>query len=103
MSATRIEPNTPAAWFNEGSAFEMAGQSAEALERYEHAVALDSTYAAAYINIGRLRIAAGQLDAARDAYEHAVSADATNAEQGKTASAVYSWSSVQDVAVTVNQ
>jgi len=32
-----------------------------------------------------------------------LSADATNAEQGKTASAVYSWSSVQDVAVTVNQ
>lgn len=32
-----------------------------------------------------------------------LSADATNAEQGKTASAVYSWSSVQDAAVTVNQ
>ncbi|GAA2031242.1 hypothetical protein GCM10009740_21280 [Terrabacter terrae] len=32
-----------------------------------------------------------------------LSADATNAEQGKTAGAVYSWSSVQDAATTVNQ
>ncbi|MEW1952844.1 TasA family protein [Terrabacter sp. NPDC080008] len=32
-----------------------------------------------------------------------LSADATNAEQGKTASAVYAWSSVQDTATTTNQ
>lgn len=79
-AVTRLEPNTAAAWFNEGSALEMAGQQATALQRYEHAVALDPSYVAAYINIGRLRIAAGELDAARDAYEHAVGADATNAD-----------------------
>ncbi len=77
---TRIEPNSAPAWFNEGSALDLAGHRADALQRYERAVDLNPSYAAAYVNMGSLLLGEGHVGEARRSYEHAVRADAKNAD-----------------------
>ncbi len=79
-AVTRLDPNAPAAWFNEGSALEQAGQRAEALRRYEQAIAVDPSYAPAYLNMGGLLLADGRIEEARKEYEHAVRAEPGNAD-----------------------
>jgi tetratricopeptide (TPR) repeat protein len=79
-AATRLDPASAAAWFNEGVALEATGDAAAATRRYEQAVRLSPDYSAAHNNLGTLLMKGGQLDAASRAYEQAVRANPGNAE-----------------------
>src|SRR3974377_1240255 len=58
-----------------GNALEEQGRYAEAMARYDSAVAPDPRCARAHLNRGNVLLAAAQIDAARDAYQLAIACD----------------------------
>ena len=79
-AATRIEPTSAAAWFNEGVALEALGNRDAARTRYAEAIKLDPGYSAALNNLGSVLMREGRIDDARPEFERAVRADPRNAE-----------------------
>lgn len=61
---TRLQPQSPAAHYNEGVALEALGREAQAAARYEHATRLSLAYAPAHFASANLLYRRGQLDAA---------------------------------------
>ncbi|MFN7985336.1 MAG: tetratricopeptide repeat protein [Vicinamibacterales bacterium] len=79
-AVSRLEPQSAAAWFNEGVALEALGRATDASTRYARAVQLKPDYAAARVNLGSLFVRAGRLDDARREYAAAIAADRRNAD-----------------------
>jgi Flp pilus assembly protein TadD len=77
-AVTRLEPESAAAWFNEGVALEALGRVTEAARRYEGAVARRPAYSAALNNLGALWLRAGRVREAASMLSRAADADATN-------------------------
>ncbi len=79
MSGRARAASAPA-WFNEGTALEALGRTADAASRYREAIRLDPGYSPAHNNSGALLLRAGRIIEARAAFERAVAADAANAD-----------------------
>jgi tetratricopeptide (TPR) repeat protein/mono/diheme cytochrome c family protein len=79
-AVTRVEPHSPAAWYNEGVALEALGKTSDAGLRYREAIRRDPTYSAAHNNLGSLLVKDGQLAQAQHEYERAVESDPSNAD-----------------------
>jgi tetratricopeptide (TPR) repeat protein len=79
-AATRLDPASAAAWFNQGVALEAMGDAAAATHHYEQALRLNPGYSAAHNNLGTLLLKGGRMDEASRAYEQAVRANPGNAE-----------------------
>jgi len=67
--------NSVRALIDEGNALEEQGRTAEAMARYDSAVAADPRCARAHLNRGNVLLAAAQIDAARSAYQLALACD----------------------------
>jgi arylsulfatase A-like enzyme/predicted Zn-dependent protease len=64
--ATSLVPEFAAGWWVFGEVAEKSGRRAEAITRYEKAIALGFGDARAHLALGRLLLAEGRVDAARD-------------------------------------
>ncbi len=78
-AVVRLQPNSAAAWFNEGTALEALGHSSEAKARYRQALRADPDYSPALNNLGALQLREGLVAEARDAFTRAVNSDPANA------------------------
>ena len=79
-AVVRLQPKSPAAWFNEGTAREAMGRPNEAKIRYRQALGFDPDYSPALNNLGALQLREGLVAEARDAFTHAVNSDPANAD-----------------------
>jgi tetratricopeptide (TPR) repeat protein/mono/diheme cytochrome c family protein len=77
-AVTRLQPRSPAAHYNEGTALEALGRRDEAAARYEEAIRLDPSYALAHTSLGNLLYAARRLDEAVSEYRTALRFGAAN-------------------------
>jgi len=75
----RLQPNSAAAWFNEGTALEAFGHVSEAKARYRQALRADPDYSPALNNLGALQLREGLVAEARDAFTSALNSDPANA------------------------
>ena len=75
---TRLQPQSPAAHFNEGVALEALGRDADAAAQYEHAIRLNPAYAPARFASANLLYRANQLDAAIAEYRAGLDLDGSN-------------------------
>jgi tetratricopeptide (TPR) repeat protein len=66
------QATSPKLWNERGVALHQSGRAADALESYEHAVALDGNYALALNNLGVARFHAGRDDLAVEAFRRAL-------------------------------
>jgi tetratricopeptide (TPR) repeat protein len=78
-AVTRLQPESAAAWFNEGTALEALGDVAGARAKYRQALSRDSGYSPALNNLGALQLREGSVAEARNAFTLAVTADPANA------------------------
>ena len=67
--------NAVLALIDEGNALQEQGRIAEAMARYDAAVAADPRCARAHLNRGNVLLARGQMDEARSAYQVAIACD----------------------------
>ena len=79
-AVVKLQPNSAAAWFNEGTALEALGRTSEAKARYRRALTLDPDYAPALNNLGVLHLQDGLVAEARNAFALAVNRDPANAD-----------------------
>ena len=79
MSGRGQSASAPA-WFNEGTALEALGRTADAASRYREAMPLQPGYSPAHNNQERCCCARGRITEARAAFERAVAADPANAD-----------------------
>jgi tetratricopeptide (TPR) repeat protein len=75
-----LQPGSAAAWYNEGTALEALGRTAEARARYRDALLRDAHYSPALNNLGALDLRDGRVVEARQAFELAVRGDPGNAD-----------------------
>jgi tetratricopeptide (TPR) repeat protein/mono/diheme cytochrome c family protein len=76
----RLQPNSAAAWFNEGTVLEAMGRPSDAKARYRQALRAEPDYSPALNNLGALQLREGRVAEARDAFTHAVNSDPANAD-----------------------
>jgi tetratricopeptide (TPR) repeat protein len=79
-AVTSLQPQSPAAHYNEGVTLEILGRSDEALAAYREAIRLDTSYAPAHSALGNYYARAHQSDEAIGEYRAAIGADPTLAE-----------------------
>jgi tetratricopeptide (TPR) repeat protein len=74
---TKIDPQSPAAHYNEGVTLEVLGRADEAIARYQEAIRLDPSYAPPHAALGNSLYRARRLEPAMSEYRAALSRDAT--------------------------
>jgi tetratricopeptide (TPR) repeat protein len=79
-AVTKLQPQSPAAHYNEAVTLEMLGRPDEALTAYREAIRLDPTYAAAHAALGNYFARAHRLNEAIGEYRAAIGADPALAE-----------------------
>lgn len=76
-AVTRLEPNSPAAHYNEGVTLETLGREEEALAQYKEAIRLDPSYSLAHNALANFLYRARRLDDAMGEYRAALKSDET--------------------------
>jgi tetratricopeptide (TPR) repeat protein/mono/diheme cytochrome c family protein len=79
-AVTRLQPEAPTAWYNEGVALEAMGDATGALSRYGEALRLDPAYSAAHNNLANVLQHEGRMQEAIGHYRDAVRLDPANVE-----------------------
>jgi tetratricopeptide (TPR) repeat protein len=79
-ASARLRPDSAAAVYNLGTAFEAAGRLNEAAARYEAAMKLDASYAPARVNLGTVRLMQGRAADALALFTEAVRQHPDNAD-----------------------
>jgi tetratricopeptide (TPR) repeat protein len=97
--SVQLNPGTPAAHFNLGTALTLDGRLDEAMRAYRTALQLNPRYAEAHNNLGSVLLRTGKTADARDHFDQALAIDGTNPQahynagaaarvQGRTAAAI---------------
>jgi len=76
-AVTRLEPQSPAAHYNQGVTLDTLGREAEAAAHYAEAIRLDPGYALAHNALGNMSYRAHRLEDAIAQYRAALAADAS--------------------------
>jgi tetratricopeptide (TPR) repeat protein/mono/diheme cytochrome c family protein len=79
-AARQLDPTSPAAWFNEGTALEALARPTDAAAAYRQALQRNPSYSPALNNVGALLLRDGRLAEARAVFERAIAADSLNAD-----------------------
>jgi len=74
----REYPDDRDAWFSLGRHVQYLARRGEALEAYQHSIAIDSFFTSAYINSGQLYYQLGQYEMARRSFERAFELEPDN-------------------------
>ena len=75
----QLQPDSPAAHYNFGTALSSTGQATEAVEQYRHALRLRPDYAVAHNNLGHALLALKKPDEAEQQFRESVRLDPMNA------------------------
>lgn len=87
--AAELSPRYPPIWNEWGTTYLLLGDATQALEKYQHSLALDDTFAQTYLHLGALFTTRQQWQEAARAYEAAVTRDPASIQGHRDLAVVY--------------